>query len=213
MGMFIPSPTDQELIARLDWAFSETNIQTLRNRSTAEGDLFHDTHRSLHRVAWRLDAIPHQPTSMTVPELRKRWYAFLRKGLPSSTDKQIKKALRDALKDSRCIAVKFHAVLDTTAASHHLFVDPATQNPWVEIVPDPGNPTNVIYSVTLVCPNESTDNGAGEHEPPDPDKNPPETNPPQIIGQPEHAAVLDVFSGLFANVRTLFGRIRDDLLK
>src|SRR6266700_1567705 len=133
--MFIPSGADQEVIARLDWAFSETNINTIRAQHAAE-NLFHQRHHTLHRVAWRINAVP-QGNTKAAGDLRLKWYAFLSRVLKDPAKDAIKTALRSALADNNCIAVKFHATLGDPNVDHFVYLDPNNNNPWSIIHPDP----------------------------------------------------------------------------
>jgi hypothetical protein len=160
VGAIIPSPNDQEIVARLNEVFSPTGIKTLRDHQRRSGERLFDANHHLHRVAFRIGAIPTQARA------RGRWYALLRHLLPAATQNAIKRVLQSALDDARknVDGVVFGVSHDPSAPNYFIYPDNA--DPFVEIPSASGSTTT--YSLTLVTPGEIQGDGDSP-DPPQPD--------------------------------------------
>jgi len=112
MGALLPSPADQQIVAKLFKRFSGANLDALRN---LQEDLF-DHHHSLHRVSHRLGIWPDVDLLRPGHQVeKKRWYWLLssnsKKALHHGNKQDIKNALKKAI-TGPYEAVIFNAVHD-----------------------------------------------------------------------------------------------------
>lgn len=159
MGMLIPNPADQEIIAKLNYRFSEERFGDIRLHNKKE-KLFDNSHH-LHRVAYRMEVWP-ESGGTGIPSPRARWFYFLKKALTSNNQQDIKYALNKALGDSNCIGVIFNAVQDQSVTS---------QNDQYKVTyhsipaPNPATTGSLLYVITLSCYQELDKNQNGIADP------------------------------------------------
>lgn len=173
MGALIPTPNDQEIIAKLNLRFSRSGLNTLRRYQNTSGDsLFGGAGlppRSLERVSIQLGIYP------TGIGGKGRWIYFLQVILKNAnngaTYNLIKSILEQAINTPAVDSVVFDVMEDPAAAAqggannnYYLYPSNAANvaAPLVSYNSLPGKP---IYLVTLVCPN-ATDIPFGAPEPP-----------------------------------------------
>src|SRR5215217_2938652 len=95
MGSFIPSPSDHEIIARLNFLFSKAGALTrMQSFTDRPGKIFPASH--LSRVARRIGAYPHSTSDTHGRNPRARWYVFL-DNLPRATKNRINTLLAQAI--------------------------------------------------------------------------------------------------------------------
>jgi hypothetical protein len=153
MGSFIPTPYDQEIVARLNWLFYHyrTVIHSHQDNSPGGGagrpSLFPAA--SLSRVARRIGAYPQSTQAPSsgggLKNPRARWLVFL-DNLPNQTSTDINTVIVAALQNNAPI------VFDLTHEAN-----PPQPAPYV-IMASPGQPVQatlpngqVAYCLTLVC--------------------------------------------------------------
>jgi hypothetical protein len=96
MGGFIPSPNDQEIIAKLNFLFSGDVLNKKMKKPFLDKNkqpLF--PAKNLSRVARRIGAFPNTTSDANGRNPRARWYVFLEK-LPNATKQDINDLLADA---------------------------------------------------------------------------------------------------------------------
>ncbi len=181
MGGLIPigGGADAEIKASLNFAFNETNIQTVRSVWRSE-KLFDDRKKhKIHRVAWRLRAYPVQHYSGT--NSKGKWFYFLKHDLPDDAIDSIYAILTYAMKYAAVLRVVFDAVQNTAKKPPPHFVYPAnpTKDSDIDMLVD----STGTLLITLVCP-EPLDDKKIEKAPDAPgDADAGETQPPEIWPQ------------------------------
>ncbi|WP_128961666.1 hypothetical protein [Bradyrhizobium guangzhouense] len=152
MGSFIPTPHDQEIVARLNWVFHHhrTVINNHRDHPQGGGGAQQPLlpAASLSRLARRIGAYPQSTQAQAVGGLknpRARWFVFL-DGLPNQTKTDINTVITAALQNNAPI------IFDLTHEPN-----PPQPAPYV-IMASPGQPMQVTlpngqpaYCLTLVC--------------------------------------------------------------
>src|SRR5579859_1397977 len=167
MGTFIPTPYDQEIVARLNHLFDH-HLTAIRNHRDVDPNTGAQTKplfpaASLYRVARRIGAYPNSINTPSpsggMKNPRARWYVFL-DSLPQTTVDAINLVIQTALQNSAPV------VFDLTH-------EPNTPNGQPYVLLDPqGNPiqatlrnNQIVYCLTLVC-QTAIPTGAGNDNPP-----------------------------------------------
>src|SRR5437660_1729258 len=94
MGGFIPSPNDQEIVAKLNYLFSGAQLAAIKAFTDKNNKRLFPA-KNLSRVARRIGAYPNTTNDQYGRNPRARWYLFLEK-LPTTTKSDINNLLKDA---------------------------------------------------------------------------------------------------------------------
>jgi hypothetical protein len=94
MGAFIPSPNDQEIIAKLNFLFSGATLAQIKAFTDKNGKPLFPA-KNLSRVARRIGAYPNTTSDSNGRNPRARWFVFL-ENLPGSTKHDINTLLAAA---------------------------------------------------------------------------------------------------------------------
>jgi hypothetical protein len=94
MGAFIPSPNDQEIIAKLNFLFSGATLAQIKAFTDKNGKPLFPA-KNLSRVARRIGAYPNTTSDPHGRNPRARWFVFL-ENLPGSTKQSINTLLAEA---------------------------------------------------------------------------------------------------------------------
>ncbi|THD61103.1 MAG: hypothetical protein E7813_22175 [Bradyrhizobium sp.] len=159
MGDFIPTPYDQEIVARLNYVF-DTYRSELRThndndpnnplRGPQNKPLFFPGAK-LSRIARRIGAypVPIQAPSQggTVKNPRARWHVFL-DGLPVQTQQDIITVITAAqAAKARVVFDLTHEPPTATNKLPYVVLDASTKKPVTATLPN----NEIVYCLTLVC--------------------------------------------------------------
>jgi hypothetical protein len=144
MGGFLPSPNDQEIIAKLNFLFSGANLTALKAFTDKNGKPMFPA-KNLSRVARRIGAYPNTTNDANGRNPRARWYVFL-EGLPGQTKKDINGLLSDAISNGYD-GVVFDLTHEPTGKPP--FIQPGSGGGPGEVVNFPDGKT--ILFITMVC--------------------------------------------------------------
>jgi hypothetical protein len=166
MGSLIPvgGGADAEIKLRLNTAFDDSHIDTVRTKVANENIFGNDHH--LHRVAYRLGTYPVRDYSPD--DAKGKWFYFLKKILKDaqfngvSTTDSIRKVLSYAIKTSGVKRVVFDAIEQASNFDH--YVSPNNPIQDADIAPLVDSAGTLL--LTLVCPSPLRNNSA-----PTPDQN------------------------------------------
>jgi hypothetical protein len=146
MGSFIPTPSDQEIIAKLNFLFSGTVLADLKKLSDKDKKPLFPA-KNLSRVARRIGAFPNTTNDTNGRNPRARWYVFL-ESLPASTKKDINTLLAAATDlQNGYDGVVFNLTHESTGQAP--YVAPGSSGNAGELVSFPDGKTMLF--VTLVC--------------------------------------------------------------
>jgi hypothetical protein len=157
MGSFIPTPYDQEIVARLNYIFDtyRTLLRTHRDRDPnnpvhgPQNQPLFPPGAKLSRIARRIGAHPNmtQAPSLSggLKNPRARWYVFL-DGLPQTTKKDIISVITAAQANQARVVFDLTHEPQTPNGQPYVVLDNAG-NPITAILPN----NDLVYCLTLVC--------------------------------------------------------------
>jgi hypothetical protein len=159
MGDFLPSPNDQEIIAKLNFLFSGKNLQNLKAFTDKNGRQMFPA-KNLSRAARRLGAYPNTTNDANGRNPRARWYVFL-ENLPIPTKQDINYLLSDAIGNPGYDGVVFDLTHEPTGTPP--FIAQGSGGTPGEVVTFPDGTT--ILFVTMVCDQPIPTGGANDRPP------------------------------------------------
>jgi hypothetical protein len=145
MGSFIPSPSDQEIVAKLNFLFSGTTLAKMKTFADKDKKPLFPA-KNLSRLARRIGAFPNTTSDASGRNPRARWYVFLEQ-LPSSTKKAINDLLAAATANPGYDGVVFNLTHESTGTDP--YVASGSSGGAGEVVTFPDGQT--ILFMTLVC--------------------------------------------------------------
>ncbi|MGY4171682.1 MULTISPECIES: hypothetical protein [Bradyrhizobium] len=169
MGAFIPTPSDQQIIAKLNFLFSKVGkLGDLKSFTDRNGKkIFPATH--LSRAARRIGAYPDSTNDAHGRNPRARWYVFLEK-LPQATKNDINDALVAAIDPINGYdGVIFNLTHEPTGTDPYVVHGGAGTPGEVVRLPD----GQIVLLLTLVCDAPIPTGGGNDrpHSPHDPGGN------------------------------------------
>jgi hypothetical protein len=146
MGSFIPSPNDQEIIAKLNYLFSGTVLANIKKLNDKDKKPIFPA-KNLSRAARRIGAFPNTKNDAHGRNPRARWYVFL-ESLPASTKRDINTLLAAATDSQNGYD---GVVFDLThePSGKDPYIAPGSSGNAGELITFPDGKT--ILFLTLVC--------------------------------------------------------------